>query len=352
MVLLLAQTALAQVFSGESKFFGLEDYVARPSESRTDVLGCIRHYIGEKGESSYIVISIPHSTEEIGISRNNNVYIEYANNKYSKSVVHSTGSNRFSKQYAKEKLYETLLECPVDESELCKRRIKSISIETDNGEEFIIRMGWFWGTYLCRSFPDYFAEAKKDAEKRKERKQFLTKTFGDDIPDNIKSYLKQKYPEDSYNLIHLDTVYMPFRPIALFGYAIKEATANIADEIARALETESSYAQVLEKGYSIVREFKNELAMYEDEYETHYAAEGGEDDYQCVVIELVNYNGTESVTIFTRVGEEHPTEFDFRKEADGCRTAIEEMENHINRLREKSDELLDSSLCLPTLHIK
>ena len=120
MTLLLAQTALAQVFRGESKYFGLEDYVARPSESKNDVLGCIRHYIGEKGESSYIVISIPHPTEEIGISRNNNVYIEYANNKYSRSVVHSTATNRLSKQYAREKQYETLLECPVDESELCR----------------------------------------------------------------------------------------------------------------------------------------------------------------------------------------------------------------------------------------
>lgn len=338
MTLLLAQTALAQVFRGESKYFGLEDYVARPSESKNDVLGCIRHYIGEKGESSYIVISIPHPAEEIGISRNNNVYIEYANNKYSRSVVHSTATNRLSKQYAREKQYETLLECPVDENELCKRRIKSISIETYNGEEFVIRMGWFWGTYLCRSFPNYFAEAKKDAEKRKERKEFLTETFGKDIPDNINSYLKQKYPEDSYNLVQLDTVYMPFRPIALLGYAIKDATADLVGEITEAQVTGCGYALLLEKGDSIVREFKKELAMYEDEYETHYAAEGGEDDYQRVVIELVNYNGTESVTIFTRVGEEFPTDFDFHKEADGCRASIEELEKYIGQLREKGSE--------------
>ena len=338
MTLLLAQTALAQVFRGESKFFGLEDYVARPSESKADVLGCIRHYIGEKGESSYILISLPHTKEKVDISRNNNVYIEYANNKYYRSLVHSTNTNKLSKPYARERLYETLLECPVDESELCKRRIKSISIEMDNGEELIIKMGWFWGTYLCRSFPDYFAEAKKDAEKRKERKQFLTENFGEDIPERIKSYLKEKYPEDSYNLVQLDTVYMPFRSITLLGYAIKDATADLADEIDKTKAAGISYANVLEKGDSIVMEFKRELGIYEDEYETCYAAEGGEDDYQRVVIELVNYNGTESVTIFTRVGEEHPTEFDFRKMAEDCRTAIEEMENHINRLREKKDE--------------
>ena len=338
MAVLLAQTMSAQLFYGESRSFGLEGYVARPSASKADVLGCIRHYIGEKGESSYIQISIPHSKEKIEISRNNNVYIEFANNRYSRSLVHSIKTEKLSKQYAKEKLYDTLLECPVDESELCKRRIKSISIETDNGDEFIIRMGWFWGTYLSKAFPDYFAEAKKDAQKRKERREFLTETYGEDIPEEIKVYLQEKYPEQSYNITLLDTVYMPFRAIAMFDYAIKETTADLLDDIAEAQEAGNAYTHLLEKGDSIVREFRKELSLYEDEYEYPYAAEGGEDDYQRVVIELVNYNGKECVTIFTRVGEDLPTEFDFGKEADECRAGINGLQESIERLRKRDAE--------------
>ena len=281
------------------------------------------------------MISVPHSTEEIGISRNNNVYMEYANDKYSKTLVHSIETNKLSKPYAREKLYETLLECPVDEDELCKRRIKRICIETDNGDELTIKMDWFWGTYLCKSFPDYIAEAKKDAEKRKERREFLTETFGENIPDKIKEYLKEKYPEESYNLIRLDTVYMPFRPIALLEYAIKD---EMADLIYKTEEAEEGYDQLLERCDTIVQEFKEELAQYEEEYKTQYAAEGGSDDYQLVVIEVIDYNGKEIITLYTRVGEERPTEFDFVKTADECRACIKELEEYIQKLRVKESE--------------
>jgi hypothetical protein len=303
-----------------------------------DVLGQVRYYIGEKGESAYIVISIPHSTEKIDISRNNNVYIEYANDKYSKTQVHSTETNRLSKPYAREKLYETLLECPVDEEDLCKRRIKSISIETDNKEEFIIKIGWFWGTYLCKSFPDYFAEAKEDAESRKERREFLTETFGENIPDNIKNYLEERFPEQSYNLIQLDTVYMPFRSIALFDYAIKEEIADFAYMTDEAQEAGRGYDRLLDRGDTIVKEFKKELALYEEEFEIKYAAEGKDDDYQHAVVEVIGYSGKDTITLFTKVGEEKPTEFDFKKTADECRTSIKELEEYIQRLRARNSE--------------
>lgn len=335
---LLAQTVSGQVFRGESRLFGLESYVARPSLSKKDVLGRIRFYIGEKGESAYIVISIPHSTEEIDISRNNNVYIEYANDKYSRTMVHSIETNKLSKPYAREKLYETLLECPVDENELCKRRIKKISIETDNGYEFTIKLDWFWGTYMSKSFPDYFAEAKKDALKRKERREFITDTFGENIPDNIKELLEEKYPEKSYNLISLDTVYMPFRPIALLEYAIKEEIADFTDKAEEAQEAGEGCEQLLENGNTAVKEFKEELAQYEDEYNIQYAAEGGNDDYQRTVIEVIGYDGKERITLYTRVGEERPTEFDFEKTAEECRACIKELEEYIQKQRVKENE--------------
>ena len=335
---LMTQAMSAQVFCGESKLFGLKGYIPRPHLSMKDVLGQARYYIGEKGESTYIVISIPHSIENIDISRNNNVYIEYAKNKYSKTQIHSTKTNRLSKPYAREKLYETLLECPVDKEELCKRRIKSISIETDNNEEFIIKIGWFWGTYLCKSFPDYFAEAKKDAEKRKERREFLTETFGGNIPDNIKKCLEEKYPEQSYNLVQLDTVYMPFRSIALFEYAIKEEIADFIYMTDEAQRADYGYDRLLERGDTIVKEFKDELAKYEEEYEIKYAAEGGDDDYQRAVVEVISYSEKQRITFFTKVGEEKPTEFDFKKTADECRTSIKELEECVNRLRKKGSE--------------
>ena len=335
---LIAQTVSAQVFCGESRLFGLETYVARPSLSKKDVLGRIRYYIGEKGESTYIVVSIPHSTEEIGISRNNNVYMEYANDKYTKTLVHSIETNKLSKPYAREKLYETLLECPVDEDELCKRRIKRICIETDDGDELTIKMNWFWGTYLCKSFPDYIAEAKKDAEQRKERREFLTETFGENIPDNIKEFLEEKYPEKSYNLISLDTVYMPFRPIALLEYAIKEEIADFTYKTEEVQEAGEGCEQLLESGNTAVKEFKEELAQYEEEYKTQYAAEGGSDDYQRTVIEVIGYDGKEKITLYTRVGEERPTEFDFEKTAEECRACIKELEEYIPKLRVKDNE--------------
>ena len=336
--ILLAQTLSAQVFRGDSRLFGVEGYVARPEESKRDILGSIRYYIGEKGESTYFMISITHSKEKIDISRNNNVYIEYANDKYSKTQVHSTQTNRLSKPYAREKLYETLLEFPVDESELCKRRIKSISIETDNKEEFIIKIGWFWGTYLSKSFPDFFAEAKKDALKRKERREFLTETFGENIPDSIKSYLEEKYPEQSYNLIQLDTVYMPFRSIALFEYEIREKIADFIYEKEEAEAKGYGYAGLIESSDTIVTGFKEKLLQYEDEFKIQYAAEGGEDDYQLVVIDVISHDGKERITLYTRVGEERPTDFDFKNTANECRASIKELEEHIDRLRKNGNE--------------
>lgn len=338
---LLAQPISAQVFRGESELFGLEKYVPHPKESTKDVLGWVRYYIGEKGGSTYIVISIPHSTDEIEISRNNNVYIEYANKKYSKTQVHSTETNRLSKPYSRDKLFETLVECPVDESELCKRRIKKICIETDNDDEYEIEVEWYWGTFLNKMLPTYFTEAKKSAEKRKERKEFLTDTFGEKIPENIKKYLEEKFPEQSYNLIQLDTVYMPFRSIALLEYAIKNEIADLIYKSAETEEGDNGYSKLIEKGDSIVKEFKDELARYVDEFETIYAAEGGNDDYQRAVIEIINYNGKEKETLYTRVGEENPTEFDFRKTEEECNTDIKELEELVHKLRKKKNEKIE-----------
>lgn len=336
--ILLAQTLSAQVFRGDSRLFGVEGYVARPEESKRDILGSIRYYIGEKGESTYFMISITHSKEKTDISRNNNVYIEYANEKYTRTQVHSTETIKLSKPYAREKLYETLLEFPVDESELCKRRIKSISIETDNKEEFIIKIGWFWGTYLSKSFPDYFAEAKEDAESRKQRREFLTETFGENIPDSIKSYLEEKYPEQSYNLVRLDTVYMPFSSIALLEYEIREKIADFVYEKEEAEAKGYGYAGLVESSDTIVTGFKEKLLQYEDEFKIQYAAEGGEDDYQLVVVDVISHDGKERITLYTRVGEERPTDFDFKKTANECRARIKELEEHIDRLRKNGSE--------------
>ena len=84
--------------------------------------------------------------------------------------------------------------------------------------------------------------------------------------------------------------------------------------------------------------FKEKLLQYEDEFKIQYAAEGGEDDYQLVVVDVISHDGKERITLYTRVGEERPTEFDFKKTANECRARIRELEE---QLEQGYDVILD-----------
>ena len=89
-----------------------------------------------------------------------------------------------------------------------------------------------------------------------------------------------------------------------------------------------------------LKEYKKELEMHQEEYENPQAARGDENDYQRAIIELNGYNGKETITLYTRVGEENFSTIDFRKEAENCRKSILEFEKLINRLREQQEQEL------------
>ena len=333
LMVLLTQALSAQVYYGESKLFGLKSEQCDPY---TD-LGCIRHYITAKAENTYFVISVPGKNEAIDISKNNNVRVEFNNDTYIKTQVHSAEVVKVSRPYARERLYSTIIEFPIDEEELCKKkRIRKIYIERDCGNIYVIEIGKFWALCLNRLFPEYIDKAKENAQKDKEQKELLADKY--QMPEYIRQYIEENYPDHSYSLVELDTVHLPLRSVMLLDYYITEEYNELTVKIDEAEEAGENYTQMVQQGEELVKNFKKELAKYEHEYMKPTAARGDENDYQRVVIELVNYNGTENVTIFTRVGEVLPTDFDFHKEADGCRASIEELEKYIGQLREKGSE--------------
>ena len=339
-IVLLVQTLQAQVFRGESDIFGIHYDIVDSCDKKNLEAGRIRHYItASGGESTYIVISIPKATNAIDISKNRNVYIEYGDGTYFKTQVHSSETKTLSKPYARKKFFETIIECPIEENDLCQKRIKKIYLERDNGEEYTISIVRIWAKYLHRELPQYFAAAKKRAIKKKERQEFLTDTFGEKIPDKIQRYLEENYPQHSYSLMELDTVYLPYRSILLLDYAITEERIKLTDKIDEEKNNKEEYNRLLQQGDSIVSGLKEELLLLEDEYQFPQKATGKEsDDYQRAIIELINYEGKDTITLHTRISEESFTTTDFWEAADKCWEKISEFEELLDWIYEELQE--------------
>ena len=337
---LLTQTLSAQVYCGESKLFGLsrEDY-----DLYSDI-GCIRHYMSAKGESTYFVISVPGIDMPADMSKNNKVRIQYNDDTYLMSQIHSSEVVKLSSPYARKKLYSTIIEFPVDENELCsKKRIRKIYIERDCGDVYVIETNKFRAFTLNKEFPEHFAKAKSMAEKDKEQKELLADKY--ETPGNVQRYMEEEYPQHSYSIIHLDTVHLPLQSIMLLDYFITEKQEELAGQIEEQKNAGMDYTGLLQHGDSLVSAFKEELAIYENEYRTGATARGDGNDYQRATVELKSYDGKETITLCSRIGEENFSTIDFWEEADNCREKIEEFEEFINWIRSqqehKEDEVIN-----------
>ncbi len=332
-MVIMAQTLHAQVYSGDSELFGLsrEDY-----DLYSDI-GCIRHYMSAKGESTYFVISVPGIDTPTDMSKNNNVRIQYNDNTYLMSQIHSSEVVKLSRPYARKKLYSTIIEFPVDENELCgKKRIRKIYIERDCGEIYIIETDRLRALVLNKEFPEHFAKAKSMAEKDKEQKELLADKY--EMPEHVQRYLEEEYPQHSYSIVHLDTVHMPLHSIMLLDYCITDEQNELAEQIEELQNEGMDCTSLLQHGDSLVGAFKEELAIYENEYRTGATARGDENDYQRATVELKSYDGKETITLCSRIGEESFSTIDFWEEADNCREKIEDFEDFINSTRKELEE--------------
>lgn len=331
-MVIMAQTLQAQVYCGESELFGLsrEDY-----DLYSDI-GCIRHYMSEKGESTYFVISVPGIDMPADMSKNNNLRIQYNDDTYLMSQIHSSEVVKLSSPYARKKLYSTIIEFPVDENELCgKKRIRKIYIERDCGEIYIIETDRLRALVLNKKFPEHFAKAKSMAEKDKEQKELLADKYK--MPGHVQRYLEEEYPQHSYSIIQLDTVHLPLQSIMLLDYFITEKQEELAGQIEEQKNAGMDYTGLLQHGDSLVGAFKEELAIYEQEYRTGTTARGDGNDYQRATVELKSYDGKETLTLCSRIGEESFSTVDFWEEADNCRKKIEEFEELINWIRRQQE---------------
>ena len=324
-MIIMAGNVGAQVYSGDSKLFGLsrEDY-----DLYSDI-GCIRHYMSAKGESTYFVISVPGIGTPAEMSKNNNVRIQYYDDTFLKTQIHSSEVVKLSSPYAREKLYSTIIEFPIDRSELCgKKRIRKIYIERDCGNIYIIETNKLWGFILNKEFPKHFDLAKSNAEKDKEQKELLADKY--EMPEHIQCYLEEEYPQCSYSIVHLDTVHLPLQSIMLLDYGIIDELEKFAEQIEELQNAGMDCTTLLQHGDSLVTVFKEELENYEYEYRTVAAARGDENDYLRATVELKSYEGTETITLCSRIGEENFSTIDFWEEADNCWKKIEEFEELIN----------------------
>ena len=332
-MVIMAQTLHAQVYSGDSKLFGLsrEDY-----DLYSDI-GCVRHYMSAKGESTYFVISVPGIDTPTDMSKNNNVRIQYNDDTYLMSQIHSSEVVKLSSPYARKKLYSTIIEFPVDENELCgKKRIRKIYIERDCGEIYIIETNRLRAFTLNKEFPEHFAKAKSMAEKDKEQKELLADKY--EMPGHVQRYLEDEYPQCSYSIVQLDTVHLPLQSIMLLDYFITEKQEELAGQIEEQKNAGMDYTGLLQHGDSLVGAFKEELAIYENEYRTGATARDDGNDYQRATVELKSYDGKGTITLCSRIGEESFSTIDFWEEADNCREKIEEFENFINSTRKELEE--------------
>ena len=331
-MIIMASNVGAQVYSGDSKLFGLsrEDY-----DLYSDI-GCIRHYMSEKGESTYFVISVPGIGTPAEMSKNNNVRIQYYDDTFLKTQIHSSEVVKLSSPYAREKLYSTIIEFPIDRSELCgKKRIRKIYIEKDCGEIYVIETNRLRALVLNKEFPEYFDLARSNAEKDKEQKELLADKY--EMPEHIQCYLEEEYPQCSYSIVHLDTVHLPLQSIMLLDYSIIDELEKFAEQIEELQNTGMDYTSLLQQGDSLVTKLKEELENYEHEYITGATARGDENDYLRATVELKSYDGKETITLCSRIGEEGFSTIDFWEEADNCRQKIEEFENFINLTRKETE---------------
>lgn len=333
LMMLLTQALSAQVYYGESKLFGLKSEQCDPYSD----LGCIRHYMTAKAENTYFVISVPGKNEAVDISKNNNVRVEFNNDTYIKTQVHSAEVVKVSRPYARERLYSTIIEFPIDEDELCKKKkIRKIYIERDCGNIYVIEIGKFWALCLNRLFPEYIDKAKENAQKDKEQKELLADKY--QMPEYIRQYIEENYPDHSYSLVELDTVHLPIRSVMLLDYYINEEYNGLTVKIDEAEEAGENYTQLVQQGEDIVKNFKKELAKYEHEYRKPTAARGDENDYLRATIELKDYEGKEIITLCSRIGEESFSTIDFWEEADKCKKAISKIEQLIMWMREQEEQ--------------
>ena len=332
--LLLAQALSAQICSGDSDLFGFSG--GDDCDPRSN-LGCIRHYIGSKGESTYLLISVPGSGEPVDFSKNNNVRIDYDNGTFLKAKVHSAEAIKLSKPYARDKFYITLVEFPIESSELCReKRIKKIQIERDCGEIHIIPIGRSTGLNLSKEFPGHFETAKNRAIENSENRKLLADA--QQMPENIQLYVEENYPNHSYSLVQLDTVRMPFRHIMLLDYSIRRGHGELANKLEEASSVGEELTHILEQGDSLVKAFDRQLTTLEKEFKFPLAANGDQDDYQRAIIELVDYEGTETITLCSRIGEVGFSTVDFWTEANNCRKEIEELQEFINWIRRQQEQ--------------
>ena len=123
----------------------------------------------------------------------------------------------------------------------------------------------------------------------------------------------------------------------MLDYAITEERIKLADKIEEKENNGQGYANLLEEGDSIVRGFKDELSLLEDEYQYPQKAAGDEDDYQRAIIGLTNYEGKDTITLYTRVGEESFTSTDFWEAADKCWKKISEIEELLDWIYEEQE---------------
>ena len=333
--ILFTQALSAQVYYGDSDFFCFAFNDMNPLSE----FGCVRHYIGTKGESTFLIVSIQSYNKAVNISKNKNVRIDYSDGTFMKTKVHSSKVVTLSKPYAKKKFYTTLVEFPVEKEELCsKKKIRKIYIEKDNENIHLIEIGQLNALCLNKEFPEYFSVAEKRAQEDKTQKLLVASNY--EMPQHIQQHVEEKYPNCSYSLIELDTVHLPLSQIVLLNYFVTDSREELAAKADEAQKAGQSYAQMLQHSTRELKEYKKELEMHQEEYENPQAARGDENDYQRAIIELNGYNGKETITLYTRVGEENFSTIDFRKEAENCRKSILEFEKLINRLREQQEQEL------------
>ncbi len=338
-MIIMAGNVCAQVYSGDSKLFGLsrEDY-----DQYSDI-GCIRHYMSAKGESTYFVISVPGIAIPADMSKNNNVHIQYNDNTSLATKIHSSEVVKLSSPYAREKLYSTIIEFPIDRSEFCgKKRIRKIYIERDCGNIYIIETNKLWGFILNKEFPKHFDLAKSNAQKDKEQKELLADKY--EMPEHILRHLEKEYPQCSYSIVHLDTVHMPLHSIMLLDYCITDEHDRLAEQIEELQNEGMDCTSLLQHGDSLVTLFKEELENYEYEYRTGAAARGDENDYLRATVELKSYEGVETITLCSRIGEENFSTIVFWEEADNCWKKIEEFEEFINWIRSQQEQQEDEAI--------
>lgn len=140
-----------------------------------------------------------------------------------------------------------------------------------------------------------------------------------------------------HSIIHLDTVHLPLQSIMLLDYFITEKQEELAGQIEEQKNAGMDYTGLLQHGDSLVSAFKEELAIYENEYPTGATARGDGNDYQRATVELKSYDGKETITLCSRIGEESFSTVDFWEEADNCRKKIEEFEELINWIRRQQE---------------